>query len=190
MTRISKEEMDAYYKKAAERKAKRTAKGIELGLRKKKVPKVAPRRAAFNRLERNCKKFVMLRANFRKSGWCEVGLACSGFGAVEVWYHIFPQSLGNGTKYDSRAILGSCNACNEGEYNARKAGDDLYVQCHKKFLGEELYAELYAETGRRQISTVEAISMADGYATLIKNEVWKLPDSAVYCVTEKEKLVS
>lgn len=181
--------MNAAYKRAADRKEKRRIKGIELGLRKKKVHKVQPRRSAFNRLERNCKKFVMLRANFRNSGFCEVGMTCYGRGSAEVWYHIFPQALGNGTKYDHRAILVSCHSCNEGEYVARKANSDIYVNLHKKLLGETLYNELDALKGRKPIDTTTATLMANVYRELIDKEIWKLPDSAVYAVAEQGGLV-
>lgn len=184
MTRFTKEEIDSIYKKAADRKAKRLAKGTELGLRKKKVKKTSTRNRAFNRLEEKCKQFVMLRANFRNSGFCEVGLSCGGEGNAEVWYHIFPQALGNGTRYDHRAIVASCHACNAGEYNARKASRDTYVEWHKKLLGEEEYAYLKSLTGRRPISTAEAEIMGDAYKDLIKREAWKLSNSGLGLTNE------
>lgn len=166
---ISFEEINRQAAKAAERKAKRQEKGMELGLRRKRTHKTADRRAVFNRLERNCREFVLLRAEFRGHGFCEVGVACRGFGPIEVWYHIFPQQLGNGTKYDHRAILGSCRACNNGENEARRSKGTLYVSRHLLILGPE-YDYLEALTGRRQISTVEAAEMAECYRHLIATQ--------------------
>lgn len=188
------EEYQKAIKRAAERKAKRDAKRITLpwGQRtelnakgknnvdrpkithKRKPKSISLRRQAFNRLVKTCKAYVLLRAEYRSSGNCEVKIVCGGCGAIEVWYHIFPQSKGNGTKYDERGIVGSCNYCNEGEYAARKYGNyERYEKRHRSLLGEDLYEELEALQGRSQISTVAANLMADRFERMIKEESWK-----------------
>ena len=178
-------------KKSAERKAKREAKRLDLpwgsktqeaskGKKDISVPKIkhkrkpkqaSSRRQAFNRLGANCRKYVLLRAKTR-SGHCEVGIACGGFGPIEVWYHITPQAKGNALKYDDRNILGSCNWCNAGEYSARKSpslgSDVIWYARHRQILGSKIFEELQSLQGRRQISTVEANELADEYKKKIE----------------------
>lgn len=181
-------------KKAADRKAKREEKrkslpwgqraGASVDLdktvsqhqtkRKRRKRPVSWRRQAFNRLQAKCKEFVLRRAHYRTGGLCEVGMACNGFGLVEVWYHIFPQVKGNALKYDSRNILGSCNYCNAGEYEDRKSNSNIYHTRHRYILGRQLFEELQALQGRRSISTSEANDWADGFEKMIKDETWKL----------------
>lgn len=171
---ISLADFKAAQDRAASRKVKRTAKGIALGFRKKKTRGVADRKKAFDLLKSSCREYVLLRANRRNFGFCEVGVACRGYGAIEVWYHIFPQQLGNGTKYDDRAILGSCCKCNEGEMEARRSKSLVYEQRHKVILGS-WYEVLSSLAGRRQISTAEAYEIAGKYRFLLDSKVFLSP---------------
>lgn len=144
-------------------------------IKHKRKPKAAPlRRQAFNRLKASCKEFVFLRAKRRNHNRCEVGMACGGFGDIEVWYHIFPQAKGNAIKYDERNILGSCSICNAGEYYNRKYGmNDRYALRHQDILGKTLFDELKSLQGRRQISTAELNLMADRFQKMIDDKVWE-----------------
>lgn len=177
------EDFEAEKLKAATRKSKRQEKRASLPwgqesrvLAKKElylsVPKIAKRikpkrtssrRHAFNRLRDTCRRFVLLRAKSRNFGFCEVGVACRGYGSIEVWYHILPQASGNALKYDDRNILGSCNGCNAGEYRARKCGNDLYQKRHEIIIGKAALQELKELEGRQQISTVDLDERADEY---------------------------
>lgn len=185
-------------KRAAERKAKREEKrkslpwanrvkivrakkisylgSVEVVKKKRKPKRISARRQALNRLRDNCRDYVLLRAK-RRLGHCEVGLACGGFGQIEVWYHIFPQSTGNRLKYDERNILGSCHWCNAQEWHVRQGIDSRFTykdfeDRHRKILGSQTYEELKATQGRRQIPTHEANLCADLYQTMIKSQIW------------------
>lgn len=133
-----------------------------------KPKRTSSRRLAFNRLISTCRRFVLLRAKKRCFGFCEVGVACRGYGNIEVWYHILPQASGNVLKYDDRNILGSCNDCNAGEYRARKNYSTIYEDRHRVILGNVAFQELKELEGRESISTVEANRRADEYESKIE----------------------
>lgn len=172
--RVSAAEFRAIRARAAEKKAKRTAKGLALGLRKpRKRRKPLARSAAFKRLKELCREFVMLRAKFRTGGVCEVAMECAGMGPLEVAYHITPQAMGNALKYDPRNLLGSCNRCNGSEFFARKRGSNLYRDRHAAILGD-VFTQLEAEAGRKSISTAEANGMADKFKLRIENGEWRM----------------
>lgn len=187
-------DFDAENRKAAERKSKREEKRLTLPwgqesralakggnhvegpkIKHKRKPKrISARRQAFNRLESNCRQYILLRAQSRTLGFCEIGITCGGRGDIEVWYHIFPQASGNALKYDARNILGSCCSCNAGEYHSRKKDDYIrYESRHRYILGDLVFQELKATEGRRQIPTVEANQIADLYEKKIHQKDWE-----------------
>lgn len=179
MTHIPRAEFDRIRRLSAERKAKRVAKGVLLGLRtpggsprrvKSLKSRIPARRRAFDRLKAACKAFILLRAKIRAGSCCEVGVLCGGIEPAVLAYHIFPAATGNALKYDSRNLLGACARCNGAEYFDRKRGTyERWDEVHKKILGGSVWSELKSEQGRRQISTVEANEMADVYEKRYQN---------------------
>lgn len=164
----------------AERVAENTALSIETGQLSQKEAdkcdkkngkrgkkKVPARKAAFLRLKRLCKEFVMARAQAKNDGFCEIAMSCGGRNAANTWYHLWPQKGGNGLKYDVRAHAASCSECNMGEYGARMRGAETYINRHKEILGLPLWEELNALHGRRQIGTVEAREMGDALEAML-----------------------
>jgi hypothetical protein len=167
------EEIKRKLKAAAGRKAKRDEKRKDLPWAKKKKRRApSSRRQAFDRLKAACVTYVLMRAKDRSDGFCEVGIVCRGQGPAEVWYHVWPQKLGNALKYEVRAILGSCHPCNGGEYFARKRGDDSYVKRHMEVLGAA-YDDLDALKGSRKIGTAEAVEMARAIEANIERRDWR-----------------
>lgn len=162
MSLVSKEEIARKRQAAAERKAKRTEKGKALGLRRSKRRKPSARTIAFLRLKNLCKEFVLLRANKRTGGYCEVGLLCGGAEPATLAYHVFPAANGNAIKYDVGNLLGACARDNGAEYFDRKRG--TYARwdiVHRLILGDEAWSALKTAAGRMKISTAEAVAMAD-----------------------------
>lgn len=139
---------------------------------KRKRRKPSARKSAFLRLKELCRTFVMLRAKHRTGGFCEVAMQCAGRGPIEVPYHVTPQAMGNALKYDERNLLGSCSSCNGSEYFARKRGASIYRERHAAILGP-VFAELEATAGRKQISTAEAVEMADKFKARIEAGEWR-----------------
>lgn len=190
-TNRQKRDFRAIRTRAAEKKAKRVAKvqaSAELsaaldsgagralakavGLRLRKVKKKMPaRKAAFLRLKRLCKAFVMARAQAQRDGFCEIAMSCRGANVANTWYHLWPQKGGNGLKYDVRAHAASCSECNMGEYGARMRGAETYINRHKEMLGMPLWQELNALHGRRQIGTVEAREMGNALEAMLGREL-------------------
>lgn len=168
--------LSAVLARRAEKKAKREEKGKALGLRKPKRPKAPARKRAFALLKNLCREFVLRRAKWRNAV-CEVGIHCGGAGPIQIPYHVFAAKLGNAIKYDERNILGACSPCNFLEYISRKRGDmaayKKFDDRHKAILGEAVYNELAALAGRKQISTVEAMEMAQRFKTKIEAGDWK-----------------
>lgn len=137
-----------------------------------KIRRVSGRRRAFNRLKELCKTFVLMRNAKTRNGMCEIAMACGGENVANTWYHGWPQSGGNGLKYDARSHFASCGPCNMGEYGGRMYGSPLYVNRHKELLGDPLWQELDALHGRRPISTKEAMEMAQEYERKISAGEW------------------
>jgi hypothetical protein len=153
------------------RYAKRGKSQIRTAKRKKR--KVPARKRAFLRLKAACKAYVFARNLDLNAGMCEIAIACGGAEKADTWYHGWPQKGGNGLKYEVRSHFHSCGRCNMGEYGARYRGTPEYRNRHRKLLGDALHDELDALHGRKQISTAEALALAEKLEAQTKAMAWR-----------------
>lgn len=139
-TRVSKEEMSRIRRIAKEKKDKRTAKGIELGLRKPR-PQKTSRIATLS--SRGAIKTAIVRLlgllDMKKNGkWCRYESYCPAFRrtgahAGDTATHLCPQMRGDAARFMPENVVWGCAAANYGEVMNRS----LYRDIHIKLFGKD-----------------------------------------------------
>jgi hypothetical protein len=120
--------------KSAERKAKRKAKGLELGLRTKAGKVKKKKSPSLSKL----KKILWDAMSLLVRSWSAVCLACGA--PTQCAAHIVPSNDGAATRYFLPNLYPACFSCNESERRFRGS----WVYRHRDMFGADFVDALYA----------------------------------------------
>ena len=148
--------------RAAGRKAKRTAKGLDLGLRKpRKAAKSIARLSGRKSIKDAIVRLLGLLDMKRNGKWCRYASYCPAFRrlgphAGDTACHVVPQMRGDSSRFFPANVIWGCRAANYGEVMNRS----LYRDIHVQLFGRE-YVERIEELARktRKYTTAELVDL-------------------------------